>query len=516
MLSVVVLICYSPAGWAQDDTNPHVWEPGIQSVSVFKNGLGFFLREGEVSLRDGWCHAKRIPPAAFGTLAIYSLDSEQLVDIVGAGPGEIVEFDGKDAEDCIVARVSRLEAAKNLNVQLSYKHKGQARSAAGKVVSVGADYAVLESNNNSFAVPLKGITRMQILELPMRIHLQADNGEVPEKTQLGMAYLRKGITWIPEYTVKILDDTTAEITLRGTLVNEAEDLVNCDVNFVVGVPHFTHTDYMAPIAVGQVIRTIGSALAPVNVRNQIASRAAISFNGIQSDQFGYGNVVEQPVNDGANDLSKSLGNLPTLGTTAGTDYTVYTKEKMTIRKGEKAIVTLFVGKITYSHIYRWTTSDKMKHFLVLDNDTETAWTTGPYLAISADRPLSEDLLKYTPKGGKCEIPVTHAINIAHAETRSEIDRELKAHNPRSSYYLDLVMLDGEIRLRNFEKRTVDIVVTTVVPGRPISAGENGVIRQDHTKLKLTERSGTITWRITLDAGESRTITYKYEQYVSSG
>jgi len=437
-----------------------------------------------------------------------------LVDIVGAGPGEIVEFDGNDAPDTTDARLTRLCSAKNLNVQLTYDHKGQTRSAAGKLVSIAADFAVLESNDNSFAVPVKTLKKMQILELPMRVHLQADDGKTPGKTELGMAYLRKGITWIPEYTVKILDDKTAEITLRGTLVNEAEDLINCDINFVVGVPHFAHTGYMAPIAVGQIIRTIGSALAPVNVRKQIASRAAIS-NTIRADQLGYG-VVDQPVTAGDNNLSRSLGNLPSLGSTAGTDYTVYTKKNMTLRKGEKAIVTLFVKKISYAHIYRWNTNDKLKHFLVLHNDTDTAWTTGPYLAVSADRPLSEDLLKYTPKKGNCEIPVTQAINIAHTETRTEIDRQLKAHTPRSGYYLDLVTLQGEIKLRNFEKRTVDIVVTTTVPGRPVSATDEGTIRKDPTKLKLTDRQGTITWRIALQAGETKTITYKYDRYVPSG
>ena len=514
MLSVMVLTCHCPAVHADDDSNPHVWQPRIQSVSVFKNGLGFFLRQGDVSLRDGWCHAKRIPPAAFGTLAVYSLNPDHLVDIVGAGPGEIVEFDGNDAPDTTDARLTRLRSAKNLNVQLTYDHKGRTRSAVGKLISVAADFAVLESNDNSFAVPVKTIEKMQILELPMRVHLQADDDKTPKKTELGMAYLRKGITWIPEYTVKILDDKTAEITLRGTLVNEAEDLINCDVNFVVGVPHFTHTDYMAPIAVGQIIRTIGSALAPQNVRTQIATRAAIS-NTIRADQFGYG-VVDQPVAGGADNLSESLGNLPSLGSTAGTDYTVYTKESMTVRKGEKAIVTLFVKKISYAHIYRWNTNDKLRHFLVLHNNTDTAWTTGPYLAVSADRPLSEDLLKYTPKKGNCEIPVTQAINIAHAETRTEIDRQLKAHTPRNGYYIDLVTLQGEIKLRNFEKTTVDIVVTTTVPGRPVSATDEGTIRKDPTKLKLTDRQGTITWRITLQPAETKTITYKYDQYVSSG
>ncbi|MCD6392408.1 MAG: hypothetical protein J7M40_02765, partial [Planctomycetes bacterium] len=106
--------------------------------------------------------------------------------------------------------------------------------------------------------------------------------------------------------------------------------------------------------------------------------------------------------------------------------------------------------------------------------------------------------------------------IAHSETRSEIDRQLKAHTPRNGYYIDLVTLQGEIKLRNFEKRTVDIVVTTTVPGRPVSATDEGAIRKNPTKLKLTDRQGTITWRITMEPAETKTITYKYDQYVSSG
>ena len=99
-----------------------------------------------------------------------------------------------------------------------------------------------------------------------------------------MAYLREGIAWIPEYSLRILDDDTAELTLRGTLLNEAEDLIHCDVNFVVGVPHFVHDKYLAPIAVGQVIRTLGAAVAPPEVQTQIMNRAAIS-NTAHSTQF---------------------------------------------------------------------------------------------------------------------------------------------------------------------------------------------------------------------------------------
>ena len=82
---------------ADDAENPHVWKPQTKSVAVFKNGLGFFMREGDVKLREGWCVAREVPPALFGTLAIYSRSEKEAVDIVGSGPGEVVEFDGRDA-----------------------------------------------------------------------------------------------------------------------------------------------------------------------------------------------------------------------------------------------------------------------------------------------------------------------------------------------------------------------------------------------------------------------------------
>src|SRR5262249_25245633 len=146
------------------------------------------------------------------------------------------------------------------------------------------------------------------------------------KTDIGMAYLRDGITWIPEYSLRILDDNTAELTLRGTLVNEAEDLVHCDVNFVVGVPHFVHTAFIEPIAVGQIIRTIGAAVAPNDIRSQIMNRGAIARNSITANQFpnGSGSGAAGEGDGGADSLAEKLGNLPQLDTASGSDYTVYT------------------------------------------------------------------------------------------------------------------------------------------------------------------------------------------------
>ena len=492
-----------------EEKNPHLWEPKTTSVSVFKNGLGFFLREGEVALRDGWCVACEVPPAAFGTLAIFSEKHGEAVDVVGSGPGEVVAFDGKDAPEDKAYKETRLKAYLNLKLALSYKHNGKDESASGKLISVSSDFAILEGEQNRFAVPTADIKELRLLDLPVRIHVAGEGAKSPSKAKLGMAYLRKGITWIPEYTFELIDETSAQLTLRGTLVNEAEDLIHCDVNFVVGVPHFIHTDYLTPIAAQQVIRTIGTAFVPREIQSQMANTAALLL------PQGGGSEVVRSVTVNDNRLREILGELPQIENASASDFTVYTKKDLTLRRGEKAIITLFVKKVGYSHIYRWAMPEDLKHFIVAHNDTDTAWTTGACLTLSGGQPLSEDLLKYTPKGGKCEIPVTTAVNIANSQSESETDRKLNAHSPARDFYLDLVSLRGELTLKNFEKRPAEIIITAFIPGKPISASDGGALSVDTTKLKLEERCGTIRWQITLAPNEEKHFKYEYERYVPS-
>ncbi|MHC4529822.1 MAG: hypothetical protein ACYS29_18270, partial [Planctomycetota bacterium] len=119
-----------PAGATESNKdNPHLWKPHVESVAVFKNGLGFFIRQGEVDLRDGWCVTSEVPPAAFGTLAMYSVAQDHVVDIIGSGPGEIVDFDGKDAPKQTAYKRARLESSQSLTVELTYSHKGTDRTA---------------------------------------------------------------------------------------------------------------------------------------------------------------------------------------------------------------------------------------------------------------------------------------------------------------------------------------------------------------------------------------------------
>ena len=125
------------------------------------------------------------------------------------------------------------------------------------------------------------------------------------------------------------------------------------------------------------------------------------------------------------------------------------------------------------------------------------------------------MLTYVPQGGSGEIPVTTAINVANDISETEIDRKLKAHSPTDKVHYDLVKLRGTIKVRNFEKRAIKVVVKQLVPGKPIEASEKGKITVNTKKLQLLKREGTIEWILDVKPGETEEVTYKYERYVQS-
>jgi hypothetical protein len=285
------------------------------------------------------------------------------------------------------------------------------------------------------------------------------------------------------------------------------------VNLVVGVPHFLHTEHLAPLAVGQAIRAIGSAMAPSQVQSQIMSRAAIANNSVASNQFLP--ETDTDAQKAAGNVAALLSNLPQIEAAGASDFTVYRKNDLTLRRGEKAILTLFKRRVQYTHLYRWSPPEPIEHRLLLANDSGTAWTTGPCLAVSGGNPLSEDLLRYTPRGGKGDLPVTAAMNVAYDQREVEIERQLKAHSPADHVHLDLVTLEGTLKLRNFEPRQVEIGLSVPVPGKPVKASPDGSLAADPRQLKLAERAGTVSWNVKLGTGESKTFTYRYERYVPS-
>lgn len=519
-----------PFAWAETNVpTPNVWTPKTKSVSVFKNGLAFFLQEGTAELHDGWCHAKSVPPAAFGTFAVFSTNSDHQVNLVGIGDGDSIEFETTNGDSGAFTneyekKIEALKRSIGLYMKLSYETKGAEAEAMGKLLDVTGAHVLLETSEQTLAVALKKLKSVSLHEHPVRIKVTQEGASI-ERTQLGMAYLRQGLTWIPEYTIKLIDEDTAEMTLRATLVNEAEDLIDCNVNFIVGVPNFMHNEILSPMVAGRTLRMLGSthsnSSAPPQVMSQMMNRAVISNDrlGMMNGMVNNYNSAGAPIaNDPAYDpstLNSLLTNQPATESAGAGDYTVYQHENLTLRKGERAMVTLMSHTVKYRHRYDWDGVGSVQHKLLLSNSTSTPWTTGSCLTMTSAQPLSEDILKYTPVGGQGELAITTAINLAKEAQEHEIDRRFKAHEPRSNEFFDLVTIQGAITVKSFEKQPVELVISKAVTGKPITCSHDGILRSDASKLRLVEREGMIDWSVKLNPGEEVKLVYTYERYVPS-
>jgi hypothetical protein len=226
------------------------------------------------------------------------------------------------------------------------------------------------------------------------------------------------------------------------------------------------------------------------------------------------------------EIGAMVGSVPDMpASVSSADYTYHTIPDLTIRRGEKAIVNLYTGVVRYSHLYRWDVPSNIQHVLVMLNESDTAWTTGPCLAVRGRRPLSEDLLKYTPKGGRSELPIGTAININHRQSEKETDRRAQAYEkiieyahddvPKRSEFWDLVTLEGTLQIKNYEPHPANVIVTQNVKGKPLSASHDGETRLDTGDLQLMARSGSVRWEVEVSPGEATTLTYTYERYVKS-
>jgi len=79
----------------------------------------------------------------------------------------------------------------------------------------------------------------------------------------------------------------------------------------------------------------------------------------------------------------------------------------------------------------------------------------------------------------------------------------------------LVTLEGTLKVRNFEKIPVEIVISVPIQGKPTESSNEGELSMNSNNLKLLERTGNIEWTITLEPGQDKTLTYTYERFVSS-
>jgi hypothetical protein len=535
LLSLFLFLAAISPAFAGDDELPEL-KAETHTIAVFKNGLGYFIKGGEVSPAGGWAVIMDIPEASHGSIWIGSPDAGTVVDEAIGMKGF---FEEKSSAVSILDILSA-NIGKKIAIRTDIDFKGTlalllwdktSERQAPQGMIYQPSLAAIDTDAGTTIIRIEDIKEVAFpdgkpvmsksIKLDaIRIHIDSRMNPVP----VSLSYISRDILWAPSYIINIMDPKKASITMQAVLVNDAEDISGADVFFVVGYPNFAYANVMSPLAMKDSVAQFISAM-----QNGGAS---------QRNYNSYSNAMVQ-TSAGYDRISDSFQASPGYTVETGTpgesneDLFFYKKENVTLPRGGRAYYNIFSGQVDYEHVYEWKipdtnnidwrgyyrgeqvkndTKEQVWHTIKLSNSTPYPWTTAPAISFSGWKPLAQDMLEYTPTGTNQNLKLTIASDVK--VDRNEIELERVHDSKVNSGTYDLVTVKGTLSIRNTKHEDIAMEIEKSIVGKVTSADNGGKVSVVVENLQGINQNSTVKWQLPVPAGKSVELTYKYTVYVT--
>lgn len=524
------------------------------AVAAFKNGLAFVLRKGEVDLEDQTGIISPIPNATLGSLWIapndpgtsldeavaysYKVTAQQqlttLTEVLLANTGKTVtvfdntgaQYTGEIAGVSDTAEQPPIETAEKRNNQ-GFRRSGNTMERIAPPNGQIPEYLLLRTQNKLLALYFRNVARVTLPDDPVltkelsedRKALRFKLTSKTNRANLTMGYLENGLGWTPAYLISLEGEDTARLTMQAILVNDAEDISNADVFFVVGVPNFQYASIPSPMALQQSLMDF----MQVAGRDRDALRS--SYSNALMAQKTLAMDENGPAAPGFGATVTELQGAPE------EDLFLYMRKGVTLRRGERGAYNVFADSVKFEHIYEWgiqdqprvdgygnpqnnyrsdvSATDNIWHTLRLKNSTKFPWTSAPAMVISGTKPVSQDTLPYTPKLASSTLKLTIATDIRASHEEKEVARSQDIQR-RRGYSYDEVTVEGTLTVKNYKTNDVKLKITDHVRGTVESQSDNGTSEKLAEAVAVDNPLSRLNWTITLKAGEERKIVYRYK------
>jgi len=400
---------------------------------------------------------------------------------------------------------------------------------------LGSFWAIPETGKLTSVVAKQDVVRTHgRQEAEKSLLVQFDPGDAGRDVKLTLLHFGPGIRWIPTYRIGLGDHDKAHLIMQAEILNEAEDLSDVQVNLVVGVPNFRFKNVVSPISLEATLRNALQQAAPQLMGQTMSNvlfsqRAGERRGGPQAERTSSGpGVPALP---------------PELAGEGSQDLFVYRIPELSLGAGERAAIPLVSADVPLRHLHTWDVrlsrsgteavpgggartspvrllKNEVWHLVELTNETNVPWTTGAALTMDGYLPLGQDLLTYTSVGGKCQVPLTVAMDVRGTYSEEETGRDLKAlHFDRNDYVR--ISKKGTLRVTNYKEESISLIITCEFGGNATKASDEGKITvSDFNEEDWREFRGhraltghtTIQWDLELTAGETKEVTCEYVYY----
>jgi hypothetical protein len=523
----------------------------LEQVSLFKNGLGFFILE--VAIPPAQNFFTVIPPAApshgsfwvsyppevnMNSLIAKEVELTEQVDVITIA--ELLKAN-------IGCRVRATYADKEVTGVIKYFAEDRQEPKPNPYMPGGVDaatapsyrnvdysrgrLAIIETNAGQICIDPQSLTKVEFLDGGAKKTVASNRKSAQLEVRLGapaggkkmtVSYLAKGITWAPSYMVDITDASTARISAKAELINEVCDLNDVTVQLITGFPHVQFSDTVSPLALKEnLAQFLQSLNRGESERGRLASVSSNVAMQQQRADFYYDRSAVLPAY-GAAEIGK-----------VQEDLFFYPVKNVHIKKGEVCYLPLFTESVPYKHIYLWEIPDyvdeergyyeqdrdqrrenieQVWHCLRLENNTKVPWTTAPAETVKQELILGQDTLNYTPVAGKATLRITQAVNVKAEQIELETDRKRDAAQ-LYGYHYDLVTVEGKLSVANFQQKPISLEITKTLSGEVKSSDPEAKIEKMARGLRRMNGLLKLAWTIELQPGEQKQIKYVYDVYV---
>jgi hypothetical protein len=516
---------------AQDNVN-------TKSISVFKNGIGYFIKEMKVNVADGKYIFENLPirtgaESQAGQPAYNYSYAEQNPVIFGtiwfAADGNTIKsvnaYDKKIQKSRLILTMKELiesNVGKTADIKLSYQDK----SFKAKILKVESDVVVFEKESKFMAVNVAWITDIEMSEKPEMNYKTEESNKAIELTfaksasgqPVSVMYLQKGITWAPNYLIELLDDSKARISLRASLLNDIEDIENTDLNFVVGVPSFKYANVESPLLSKTNVAGFLSALSGYSGSTDYYNRNMMNAPAM-AQSYDY-----SPPPSPAESYNVSMDNA------SNEELYLYRMKGVTLKKGGRALYSVAQINTDYENLYSvelpsnynvYTSTlqqdrkNDVWRSIKFKNESKIPFTTGTAyitkLNSGISEPLSQNELKYTPVNGSNEVKMTIAPDVLVTDSEKEIDRVEKAK--QFTYWNDLITMEGKVEIKNYKDKKIKLKIHRMIDGELANSSDKWDSQSILNYSDARNKKNDVNWEIEVKSGETKTITYSYKIFI---
>jgi hypothetical protein len=421
-----------------------------------------------------------------------------------------------------------------------------------EIVGRGGEFVVIdETETGRLVMPVAQVQSIAGREVVTKIarqeevfrrskRLSFDFGKeaADKEVSLTLFYFTSGLRWIPTYRITGDLKEKADLALQGEVLNEVEDVSGAALDLVAGVPNFRFKETVSPLTLERQLRQVLLAVSP-SYRARGNDLLNSNYSQVAGDMDGGHAAVE-----GLPALSAELA-----GAAGEQDLFVYSIKGFSLKKGARGATPLWQANVPLRHVYTMDQPivrsraggimemlpgpgegasplrirrNSVWHQLELTNSSSVPWTTGAALTMREHLPVGQDLITYTPSGGRAMVPLTIAVDLLGSVEEEEIARKPGAVRFNQTDYA-LVRKRGTVTLNSFRKEKSLMRVSLSMGGKAELASDAGKIKLNDwspadwhgSSYREVNNHSDVSWELTLEPGEKRRLTYEVSFYVDT-